>query len=237
MEWLDGEVDERGVRERPFRLDCAGQAVPGLVWTPSGAAGPRPLVLIGHGGASHKRSEYVVGLARRLARHHGMASVAIDGPNHGERRDPARDRTWWSPGVVDRVIAEWGSAVEALQGQSEIGQGPLGYWGMSMGARLGVPLIAHEPRIRAAVIGLSGPRPADDSYAKAAAAIACPVLVMLQGDDELVERSMVLALYDAIGSADKRMYVHPGRHQGLPPEAFDASEAFLSSRLTEPRPS
>ena len=46
--------------------------------------------------------------------------------------------------------------------------------------------------------------------------------------------SVVLALFDAIGTDDKRMHVHVGRHQAVPPEAFEASEAFLATRLNGP---
>jgi len=88
--------------------------------------------------------------------------------------------------------------------------------------------------MRAGVVGLSGPRNPGASIAKEAAGVRCPVLVLLQWDDELVERSVVLALFDAIGTDDKRMHVHVGRHQAVPPEAFEASEAFLATRLNGP---
>jgi dienelactone hydrolase len=226
MQWTDGATDEQGVRERPFRVGD----VPGLLWTPTGTR-PRSLVLIGHGGASHKRSAYVVSLARRLVRHRGMAAVAIDGPNHGERHVGERDGKWLTAGIADQVVLEWQTVVDAVQALDQVGDTPVGYWGLSMGARFGVPLMAREPRIRAGVVGLSGPRKPEAPIAKAAAGVSCPVLVLLQWDDELVERAAVLALFDALGSTDKRMYVHVGRHQAVPPEAFDASEAFLSARL------
>src|SRR4051812_19416063 len=227
MQWTEGATDERGVCERAFRVE----EVPGLLWSPNGSR-PRALVLIGHGGASHKRSGYVVTLARRLVRHHRIAAVAIDGPNHGERHDPNRGREWLTAGVADQVVHEWQTVVDAVQALDTVGDTPLGYWGLSMGARFGVPLMAREPRIRAGVVGLSGPRNPEAPMAKQAAAVTCPVLVLLQWDGELVERSAVLALFDAIGSTDKRMHVHLGRHQAVPPEAFDASDAFLSNRLT-----
>jgi hypothetical protein len=34
--------------------------------------------------------------------------------------------------------------------------GPVGYWGVSLGTMTGVPLAAVEPRITAAVFGLAG---------------------------------------------------------------------------------
>ena len=87
---FSSELSERGVTERRFDLQVGNERVPGLVWTPQGALGPRPLVLIGHGGTQHKRIDNVLALARRLVRHHGYAAVAIDAPEHGDRVSPER---------------------------------------------------------------------------------------------------------------------------------------------------
>ncbi|MGH3408060.1 MAG: hypothetical protein ACRDRJ_37000 [Streptosporangiaceae bacterium] len=50
-----------------------------------GLQGPRPLVLLGHGGAMHKEAPGVLGLSRALTRGPGYAAVAIDLPLHGDR--------------------------------------------------------------------------------------------------------------------------------------------------------
>src|SRR3989304_7671871 len=77
-----------GVTERAFDLGVDGDRVPGIIWAPEGAAGPRPLLLIGHGGTQNKRIDTIVSRARTFARHHGYAVVAIDAPGHGERTTP-----------------------------------------------------------------------------------------------------------------------------------------------------
>src|SRR3954464_2084524 len=84
----------RGVVERSFAVEGGDEVVPGIVWTPEAATGPRPLVLVGHGGGGHKRMPYVLSLARRLVRHAGYAVAAIDGPGHGDRAgdSPTGDR-------------------------------------------------------------------------------------------------------------------------------------------------
>ena len=42
----------------------------------------------------------------------------------------------------------------------------------------------------------------------------------------------VLALFDAIGSADKQLHANPGRHQDVPAREFDAAEAFFRQHLS-----
>ena len=80
------EVCERGVVERRVGLEVeGGEIVPGIVWLPEAASGPRPTVILGHGGVVHKRAPEVLGLARRLVRHRGYTAVALDAPEHGER--------------------------------------------------------------------------------------------------------------------------------------------------------
>lgn len=57
-----------------------------------------------------------------------------------------------------RAVPEWRMALGALQELPEIGtDGPVGYFGPSMGTAIGVPLAAAEPRITAAVFGQFSP--------------------------------------------------------------------------------
>lgn len=241
MEWTGEPIVSRGVVERAFDLDVDGRLVPGIVWTPEGADGPRPLVLIGHGASLHKRIEYVVSLARRFVRHHGFAAVAIDGPDHGDRGEITDlltfyKQTWQRPGVTDDTIADWQATADAVRALPEVGEGSMGYWGLSMGAIFGLPFVAAEPRIEVAVFGLAGATgPTEERMLKDAARIACPVLFLQQWDDELFSRESVLRLFDAIGTQDKRLYVHPGGHVGVPRDTYEASEAFVASRLGAPR--
>ena len=92
MDFTGDPISSHGVVERRFDVAGDGGVVPGLLWTPEGADGKRPLVLIGHGGTSHKRSPYVLSLARRLVRHADYAVAAIDAPHHGDRANARRRR-------------------------------------------------------------------------------------------------------------------------------------------------
>jgi dienelactone hydrolase len=233
-----------GVVERRFDVAGATEAVPGIVWTPEGATGSRPLVLIGHGGSGHKRMPYVLSLARRLVRHQGWAVAAIDGPGHGDRagtadEGPGADEHGLRRAFLSRIAAaaasmsaDWTATYREVQELDEVGTGPLGYWGVSMGTMLGLPTVAATPEVRCAVFGLMGTFTDADPWAAAAPEVTCPVLFLVQTDDELVPPERALTLFRAIGSTDKRMHAHPGAHAAVPLEEIDASEAFLARHLT-----
>jgi fermentation-respiration switch protein FrsA (DUF1100 family) len=76
-----------GVCEQDFTLDD----IPGVLWFPAGTAGPRPLVLLGHGGGGHKRAPGVLARARRLVTGGRFAAAAIDMPGFGDRPKTAED--------------------------------------------------------------------------------------------------------------------------------------------------
>ena len=231
-----------GVVERRFDVKGDSEVVPGILWTPDAPAGARPLVLVGHGGTGHKRMPYVLSLARRLVRHAGYAVAAIDGPGHGDRQSATSAETPDRPiartfladmaAVADSMTADWTTTRRELSELDEVGDGPLGYWGLSMGTMFGAPLVAATPDVRCAVLGLMGTFNETDPWATAAPAIECPVLFLVQTDDELVPTAGALALFRAIGSQDKRLHAHPGAHSAVPIEEIEASEAFFARHLS-----
>lgn len=240
--WLSSQ-ESGGVCERQFEVEGARGPVPGLLWTPVGAEGGRPLVLIGHGASGSKREDHVVALARRLVRHHGFAAAAIDGPVHGDRRADRgtvaglpflefSQRWAGDPAMTDDMVADWRRTLDRLQSLPQVGKGPVGFWGLSMGTILGLPLVAAEGRIRVAVLGLMGETgPTRQRVARDAAAVRCPVLFVVQWDDELFERRAAFALFDRLGTPDKRLHANPGPHAAVPADELDATESFLADRL------
>lgn len=240
FDWVDGGVTAKGVAERRFDVIRAGRRIPGLLWTPE-VGDPSALVLLGHGGASHKRQDYIVALARRLVRHHGFAAAAIDGPVHGERRSETNGAAaqteffeLWrdDPTMTDEMVADWRAALDALQSPAVLGSVPVGWWGLSMGTILGLPVVAAEPRISVAVLGLMGiVGPTKDRLARDAASVQCPVLFLAQWDDELFHRDRAFELFGALASRDKRLHANPGSHVEVPAEEFRASEQFLARTL------
>jgi dienelactone hydrolase len=177
----------------------------------------------------------------------GFAVAAIDAPGWGERPVPAAYETYNAEieelsaagkplgdvfgrrGVVAAALAvpEWQEIIDALAGLDWIGPGPVGYWGVSLGTAIGLPLVAAEPRISAAVLGLMG----HETLAREAAKITVPVEFHLQWDDELVPRDSGLALFDAIVSAEKTLHANPGRHAEVPRFEADSSERFFARHL------
>ena len=76
------ERSEAGVTERLFDLSVDGERVPAVLWAPEGASGPRPLLLMGHGGSQHKKIGTLVARAKQLAQRLGYATLAKIGRAH-----------------------------------------------------------------------------------------------------------------------------------------------------------
>ena len=246
------ERTEDGVTERLFDLTVAGDAVPGVVWAPEGARGPRPLVLMGHGGSQHKKVATLAARARRYAKHLNYAVAAIDAPGHGARVSPeesarfaaeiaARIATGRGIGGEQakamnergiKAVPEWKAALDAVQTLDFVGAGgPVGYWGVSMGTALGVPFVAEEPRISAAVFGLAGLLEGATRLEAAAKAIRIPVEFVFQWDDEIASREAGLALFNTLGSDEKTLHANPGGHMGIPEFEAASWERFFVRHL------
>ncbi|MCC6237528.1 MAG: dienelactone hydrolase family protein [Dehalococcoidia bacterium] len=215
-----------GMRQRVFTASAGTRDVPGVLWTPEGVDGPLPLVLIGHGGAGHKLDDSRLDLAGRYVEA-GVAAAAIDGPWHGERAGARPEG--WGDAETDAMLLDWRVTLDELVAQPEVDAGRIGYGGVSMGTIFGLPFVASEPRIRAAVLGLAGATP---RLVREAGRLGCPVLFLMQWDDELFDRPSVLALFEAIASSDRRLLAFPGGHAEAPEAAREASTRFLIEALS-----
>ena len=237
------ETSSGGVREQLF---THGE-IPGVLWTSEGAAGTCPLILMGHGGGQHKKAPGLVTLARRFVAECGFAVVAADVPGHGDRpgdeqysRIAAENQARVEAGeelapliagfqalVARQTVPEWRTVLDAVRRLGDVGAGPVGYWGLSLGCGLGVPFVAAEPRVRAAVLGLGGAL----ASAEAAARITIPVEFLVQWDDERVPRTQSLALFDALASAEKTLHANPGKHMEVPAFELDSTLRFFTRHL------
>jgi pimeloyl-ACP methyl ester carboxylesterase len=240
MQFISRQRLDDGVFEREFTLG----EIPGLLWT-SGSA-PAPLILIGHNGGLHKRLPRLVARARHYAAEYGFAVAAIDAPGHGGRPRSAVDelaraefRRVMETGepvdeivdayilpLVDRAVPEWRTTLDALLSLPEI-SGPVGYDGMTA---IGIRLALDEPRISAAVFFGMGAVPG--TLREAARQVTIPLQLLLQWDDEGMERQPVLDLFDAFGTKEKTLHANLGGHAGTPWFEVDEAARFFTRHLS-----
>ena len=250
LTWEDDEHVHGGWVERAFSVQDARGSVPALFWRPAASGRLRPgLMLLGHGGSGHKRSDQIVGLGRWFAGRAGVAAVAIDGPYHGDRVPAAVPAPVYQAliaqegieAVVNRMVVDWRAVVDALDGEGLVDGARLGYHGMSMGARFGLPLAADlGGRLRCLVIGKFGleqnaamdPRLMRPQLFKAAArSVFAPTLFHVQWDDAIFPRSRQLELFGLLASRTKRLIGCSGPHTESPPDAVQIWQAFAARHL------
>jgi fermentation-respiration switch protein FrsA (DUF1100 family) len=228
MRWRGDPSSQDGVVERGFEVELPGGVVPGVLWTPAWIPGPYPLVLLGYGGGGHMRDGSRVWQASVFTRQYGVAAASIDLLGHGTRALPDGARPDYGL-IIDDIVAEWRAALDALVALTEIDGGRIGYRGSSLGAELGVPLLAAEPRIVAAVLGAAGIGSDEDMtffsghrtrLLQDAPRIRCPVLFGAGWDDEIVPRDSATELFALLGSEQKEMRIYVGGHGDTVPAWF-----------------
>ncbi len=232
------ETTEAGIVETRFDVEVNGQTIPGILWAPQGAQGTRPLMLFGHGGSQHKRVSNILRMARDLVSNEHYAVVAIDGPGHGDRASDraAGDRSAREAMGRANTTAEWQAVIDVVQELDHVGEGPIGYWGVSMGTRFGVPLIAAEPRIKVAILGLFGlSESSTGDFADAVRAIEVPLIFVYQREDSLMTLEQGVYMFDSFGSADKSMHINPGGHTAVPVSEREKWKPFLVNHLGKAR--
>ena len=238
------ESSSDGIVERDFTVG----EVPGVLWSPAPGSGRAPLVLMGHGGGTHKKAPAMTGRAQRLIAGCGFHVAVIDAPGHGGRPRTAHDEeeiaalfraraagepegpvvVRYNAHLAERAVPEWQATLDALQELPEIGaEGPVGYFGLNMGTAIGVPLAAMDSRISAAVFGLFW----HDTLAETAKQITIPIEFDMQWDDQHIPRESGLALFDAFASKDKTLHANAGSHKELPRFEADSAVRFFARHL------
>ena len=235
MTWRNDEVSNEAITEREFHLTVNGQNVPGVYWRPKGGDANR-VALLGHGGSTHKKVEYLQLVAKLLAER-GIAAMAIDGPGHGERASGVEVQSsdgfadiWNAGGGTEGIVADWQAALDFIE--AEEGVRPACWWGLSMGTMMGLPVTASDSRISVALLGLMGTwGPNGDDLKRLAPDVLCPVRFLVQWDDEIVPRNTCLELYDALGSEKKTLHANPGIHTAVPQTEISGSVEYLDRYL------
>ncbi|WP_018544046.1 alpha/beta hydrolase [Streptomyces sp. LaPpAH-108] len=233
-----------GIAERDFTLG----EIPGVLWSPASGADRAPLVLMGHGGGAHKKHRAMLGRAHLLVRACGFHVAVIDAPGHGDRprderdeRDIAELRRAQAAGepeapvvvpynarLAEAAVPEYRALLDALQELPGIGtEGPVGYVGIGLGMAIGVPLVAAEPRITAAVFGMAWP----DALFESAKRITVPVEFDMQWDDDRIPRAASLALFDTFASPEKSLHANAGDDFDFPRVESASAARFLARHL------
>jgi dienelactone hydrolase len=219
-----------------FAIDVRGAAIRGHLWTPERAA-RAPLILAGHGLTQHKRALFPLTLAADLT-DRGFCVAAIDAPEHGSRRssdDPAAiGEAWrlhWSTYGASCIAEEHGALIDALAARPEVDVDRIGYFGLSLATQYGIGILASEPRIRAAVLGLFSLADPGILMRRYAPRVRCPIFFVRQLEDEIHPADRAGALYDLLASSEKTLHSSPGGHIEVPPRVFDDRYGFLVKRL------
>ncbi len=234
MTWTGNDGKRGAAIEREFKLEVDGHEVPGVYWEPE--TGADRLVLVGHGGSTHKKAEYILMVVDLLVAK-GIAAMAIDGPGHGDRKTREMGavledfaKVWREGGGTAYALTDWKAALDFIE--ADKGTRPTGWWGLSMGTMMGLPVCANEPRISVALLGLMGTTGVNsEDLIAAAPKLSCPVRFLVQWDDELVPRDSALELFDMLGSKRKTLIANPGIHQNVPLPEFRGSVDYLDRYL------
>jgi dienelactone hydrolase len=228
------------MKEHSFEVEAHGESIRALLWTPDNAS-RLPLILTGHGLGLHKRSLFPTTLAADLTAR-GFCVAAIDAPEHGSRR-PADDftaiaeawRTHWSTHGASRIAEEHTALIDALANRPEVDAQRIGYFGLSLATQYGIGILASEPRIRAAVLGLFSLAEPGRLMRKYAPQVRCPIFFIQQLHDEIHPASRIRALYDLLASTEKELHSSPGAHIEVPQPVFEHAYDFLGKQLTANR--
>ena len=247
------------------RLDVGGgradDRIPAILMIPPSALAPTgvnaapdggvpshrwPAALLLHGLTSDKeRMATTVGRALRAM---GVATLAIDLPLHGERRERDAGFGAHNPlvlaGAWRRAQKEAHRALEYLAARDDIAPDRLGLVGYSMGSFLGLVVAAAAEHVRAVVLAAGGDLPIGTPYDRAMRLIADPLqavqrlggrpLLMVHGrHDRTVSAAQAQRLFDAAREPKTLKWWDAGHY--LPDAAITDASRWLSTTLATSR--
>ena len=234
------------------------------VTKPAGG-GPRPAVIIQHGSTPMGRHSWSIPTRHPLHQlwaQRGFVTVAVDAYGFGSR-EGTDNRGRLGPERADlmfrtrdariQAVQDLMRTVDYLENREDVISEAIGYAGVSMGCRVGVPFAGLDERVRAAAffVGGSGPYAswaiegtehadlAEDReliFALTDPLVFAPMtagrpMFMANGDsDVLVGREAGERLQAALGEP-KELRWFEGGHGDTPRSTFDEAAAFLATQL------
>ncbi|GAB4344181.1 MAG: hypothetical protein Kow0099_23360 [Candidatus Abyssubacteria bacterium] len=257
------EAEERDFEEEPdigqaqlrhiTFLSARDQRVPALLTLPSNTAPPYPVVLILHGVFGHKSSVNQRKRAAFLTKA-GYATLRIDGQYCGERAVPGgtiglhNQHVYRNRDAMIQTAIDLMRSIDYLISRNDIAKERIGFAGFSMGGAIGTLFCAHEPRIRAVVLGITGGdfskfniSAGHDTQVSRAYGLVDPMLsvhriaprplLMLNAEhDVVVPRAATEALFEAAGEPKRIIWYNCG-HAELPDEALREMVRFFDLHL------
>lgn len=233
-----------GGRRAVLDLTLAGLVVPSILTLPD-HPGRVPAALLLHGYSSRK--EVMADTVGRALVRHGVASLAIDLPLHGQRGTPVDLQNVRNPMEAARVwrlaLREAELAVEHLGTRPEVDPARLAVVGYSLGSFLSVTLAARLPQVRAVVLAAGGDLPLGSPLTQAARLLVDPTravrkfegrpLLMVNGrHDRTITPEQATRLYDAALDPKEIQWWDVGHT--LPDAAIERAAGWLAERLGVP---
>jgi len=239
----------RGGRKVVLSVHLDAGDVPAVLLLPD-LAGPRragarraPAALLLHGYSSRK--DVMLDTAGRALLSHGVASLAVDLPMHGERATVRDEASLRNPLALVRLwnlaLGECDVALRWLESRDDVDPARLAIVGYSLGAYLGVVAAAKDRAVRAVVLAAGGDLPSGLPFAPLVRKVADPVkavkklagrpLLMLHGRrDRTILPDQAERLF-AAASEPKRLEWYDAGHW-LPPAAIEHAAAWVAEHLT-----
>lgn len=241
VHWQDADDGAKHATREFITETDTGRKRTGALWLPESAASSS-LVAFGHGASGDRYQAPIPYLAGKFVKE-GHTVVSIDGPVHGLRQVGPGGRDAFGnemqrETMVDDMNADWRFAVDVAESASSHELTQLAYFGLSMGSIFGIPMLADAgkklPTV-VATLGLLGSQGVGHRLGSRvladAAKLTCPILFLMQLEDELFSRKGYLDLFDAFASADKRIHANPGLHPAVPAEEMRFAFEFMNRHL------
>ncbi|MYD44027.1 MAG: lysophospholipase [Gammaproteobacteria bacterium] len=241
VQWQDADDGAKhATREFIFSTE-QGRLCTGAIWHPLENASSA-LIAFGHGASGDRYQAPIPYLAGKFVRE-GHTVLSIDGPVHGLRQVGPGGREAFGEEMrretmIDDMNADWRFAIDLAKSETTTELTEIAYFGLSMGSIFGIPMLADPTRglpVTVATLGLLGSqgvgRRLGSRVVNDAEKILCPLLFLMQLEDELFSRDGYLELFDAFGSNDKRIHANPGLHPEVPTAEMRFAFEFMRSRL------
>lgn len=228
-------------RSLTFRLGDQEAAVPAILQLPAGRT-RSPAALLVHGyGASKELMADTIG---HVLVDHGIASLAVDLPLHGQRGDAGALR---GPNATLAVLREWRAALAEgalalryLGAHAAVDGSRLATLGYSLGSYVALKTAGDNAAVRAVVVAAGGDLPTGTPFARLVRLAADPLgdvrrlggrpFLMVHGrHDRVVLPEQAERLYEAAREPKDIHWWDAGHY--LPEAAIDRAASWLAARL------